>query len=300
MEMPEAEPGKEELTVKPTFAVRNGYSDPASPRFGRNDWTDKLGEALYEAGAFTRTIVKAYSWMSLIIEPVANQATSIDIAQEIERLQFARTSDDAPPHKRFPRPIRPYTTIDSAGLYGECLADKNYWGNYLRIDKAGNIEYVDTNCAFATYIDVRQFEYVRIFGMVWQFMFFAQSVLASAGYTGGVRYLVNLVGTRDTILGDFSKERGQNGGVWESTSDYSYKTSLLKLKCPTANLQLDYKLVIGALNEVSSRGVADDVARKLGLAYNHQSQPRCFNFGTDIFPWRQYFDGLNRCRNLSS
>lgn len=299
MEMPEVEPGQGEPTSKPTYAVRNGYGDSSSPRFGRNDWSARLGEALYERGAFTRTIVKAYSWMSLIIEPVANQAISIDIAEEIERLQFARTANDAPPHKRFPRPIRPYTTIDSAGFYGECLADKDYWGNYLRIDKAGNIEYVDTNCIFATYVDVRQFEYVRIIGMVWQFMFFAQSLLAETGYIGGVRYLVNLVGTRDTVLGDFSKESGPNGRAWASLSDSNYLTSLLKLKCPNANLQLEYKLVIGTLNEVSSREIVDDVARKLGLAYNHQSPPRCFNLDTDIFPWRQYFYELDQCRSLS-
>lgn len=136
--------------------------------------------------------------------------------------------------------------------------------------------------------------------MVWQFMFFAQEVLTEAGYAGGVRYLVNLVGTRDTVLGDFSKERGLNGSVWESLSDSNYHTGLLKLRCPNANLQLEYKLVIGSLNEASSREVVDDVAHKLGLAYNHQSLPRCFNSGTDIFPWRQYFERLHNCSGLSS
>jgi hypothetical protein len=67
---------------------------------------------------------------------------------------------------------------------------------YLRIDNAGNIEYVDTNCVFAIYVDLRQFDYILIVGMVWQFMFFAQGLLAEAGYTGAVRYLVNLVGTQ--------------------------------------------------------------------------------------------------------
>lgn len=128
MEMPETEPGQEKLTIKPTFALRNGYGDPSSPRFGRNDWSNKLGEAIYEKGAFIRTIVKAYSWLSLIIEPVADQAISIDIVQELERLQFVRTRDDTPPHKRFPRPFRPYTTIDSAGFYGECISNREYWG----------------------------------------------------------------------------------------------------------------------------------------------------------------------------
>jgi hypothetical protein len=182
---------------------------------------------------------------------------------------------------------------------GECVAYRDYWGNYLRIDKAGNIEYVDSNNVFATYVDVRRFDYILIVGMVWQFMFFAQSLLANAGYTGGVRYLINLVGTRDTVLDDFSKERGASGGVWRDLSDSNNSTSLIKLKCPSANLQLKYNLIIGTLDEVSSRKVVDDVARQLGLAYNHQTSPRCFNQGTDDFPWGQYFAQLHRWIGLS-
>lgn len=298
MEVPEVQSGQEESAVKPTYAVRNGYGDPYSPNFGRNEWSDKLGEALYEGGGAPRTIVKANSWMSLIIEPVGNQAIAIDVAEEVERLKFLRIPEGAPPYKRFPLPTKTYTTIDSAGLHGECLADPEYWGNYLRIEKDGNIEYVDTNCVFTTYVKVRQFEYVRIVGMVWQFMFFAQAVLANAGYTGGVRYLVNLVGTRDTILGDFSNEPGA-GTKWESPSHPNCKASLLKLRCPNTHLQLEYKFVIGMLNEASSREVVDDVARKLGLAYNHQTSPRCFSPGTDVFPWGQYFDRLDYCRGFS-
>jgi len=298
MEVPEVQAGQEETIIKPTYAVRNRYVDPNDPSFGQNEWTEKLGEAEYEKDAYIRTIAKANSWMSLIIEPLTNQPISINIAEEVERLQFIRTPDDLPPYKKFPRPFKPYTTIDSAGFYGVCLADERYWGNYLRIEKAGNIEYVDSNCAFTIYAGVRQFEYVSIVGMVWQFMFFAQSVLANSGYTGGVRYLVNLVGTRDTILGDFSKESGQ-GSMWENPHHSNSKSRLLKLKCPNAHLQLEYKFALSTLSEASSRGVVDDVARNLGLAYNHQSAPRCFNHDTDIFPWRQYFSRLSQCRELS-
>jgi Caspase domain len=298
IEMPEVEPSQAESIIKPTYAVRNGYVDSDSPSFGRNDWSKKLGEAHYERDAYIRTIVKANSWLSLIIEPIANQSISINIADEVGHLRSRRVPDDLPPYKKFLVPFRPYTTIDSAAFYGECLADETYWGNYLRIEESGNIEYVDTNCAFTVYAGVRQFEYVTIVGMVWQFMFFAQSILANAGYTGGVRYLVNLVGTRNTILGDLSTQPGQ-GSQWVNPSHLNKYSTLLKLKCPNVNLQLEYKFALRTLSEASSREVVDDVARRLGLAYNHQSALRCFNYGTGIFPWEQYFARLNKCSELS-
>jgi len=130
-------------------------------------------------------------------------------------------------------------------------------------------------------------------------MFFAQEVLTEAGNTGGVRFLVNLVGTRDTILEKFAKVPGEGGRRWECPADSSFSTALLKLKCPTPNLQLEYKFVVGMLNLESAREIVDDVAVQLGLAYNHQSAPRCFNYRTNEFPWKQYLDEVSYCRGFN-
>ena len=297
-ERPEVLPSTTAVTVRPTFAVRNGYADPTNPGFGRNDWTERLGEARYEVGAATRAIGRAFSWLSLVVEPTSTQGVVINIAEQLESLRHKR-SDGKQPHEQFVLPQNSMTTIDSVCFYGECIAFRDYWGSFLRLDRKGNIEYADTNCVFIDYADDRRFAYVRLIGLSWQLMFFAQEVLSEAGYAGGVRFLVNLVGTRDTILEDFAKLRGEGGIRWESPDDSSFPTALLKLKCPTPNLQLEYKFVVGLLNQESAREIIDDVVIQLGLAYNHQSAPRCFNYGTDEFPWKQYLDEVSNCRRFN-
>jgi len=133
---------------------------------------------------------------------------------------------------------------------------------------------------------------VQIVGMIWQVVFFAKLMLAECGYERGARVLVNVVGARDTILADFADEPGQNGKRWHepgSPHPLDIGGSLLDLKCPDPNLQMKYQLVLGALDQAASRQIIDDLAKQLGLAYNHQSEPRCFNYKTDVFPWRSFF-----------
>lgn len=67
--------------------------------------------------------------------------------------------------------------------------------------------------------------------------------------------------------------------------------SIQSLQCSDANLQMKYQTVLSSLNESSSFNIVRDVAQQLGLAYNHQSRPRCFNYNTEIFPWPQYREG---------
>lgn len=297
-EKPEVLPATTAGAVRPMFADRNGYADPTSPNFGRNDWSERLGEARYEVGAATRTIGRAFSWLSFVVEPTSTQGVIINISQELESLRHKR-SHGKQPHEQFVLPQNSMTTIDSVCFYGDCIAFRDYWGSYFRLDKKGNIEYADTNCVFMDYADDRRFAYVRLVGLTWQFMFFAQEVLTEAGYAGGVRFLVNLVGTRDTILEDFAKVPGKDGRRWEGPDDSSFPTALLKLKCPTPHLQLEYKFVVGVLNQESAREIIDDVAAQLGLAYNHQSPPRCFNYHTEEFPWKQYMDEVSYCRGFN-
>lgn len=297
-ERPEALPETAAATAKPTFAVRNGYADPTSPNFGRNNWTERLGEARYEVGDPARSISRAFSWLSLIVEPTAAQGLTIDIAQELDVLRNRRTNDKQPPHRRFVLPAKSMTSIDSVCFYGDCIAYRDFWGSFLRLDKRGNIEYADTNCVFMDYADDRRFAYVPLIGLTWQFMFFAQEVLTEAGYSGGVRMLVNLVGTRDTILENFATGAGDEGRRWMSPSGSRIQRELVGLKCPTPHLQLEYKFVVGTFDEERSKEIIDDVAAQFGLAYNHQSSPRCFNYNTGEFPWTQYLNEVNDCRGM--
>ena len=240
-------------------------------------------------------ISKAFSWLSLIVEPLSNQPISIDIAKELSRLQTPRVySASTKPYERFAYPRNARTTIDSLILSDELYHKSDLMGDYLNIEKSGNIEYVNNRDIFLELEGLRFFEYVPLVGLVWQFVFVAKGILGNVGYTGGVRYLVNLVGTQDTLLKAFSNESGMNDKRWSQPfTPADHFGNLIKLKCPTPNLQMSYELVIGNLNESESRKIVDDVARQLSLAYNHQSEPRCFNYGTNTFPWNQYLQSVS-------
>jgi hypothetical protein len=43
-----------------------------------------------------------------------------------------------------------------------------------------------------------------------------------------------------------------------------------------------------SLGEAEAKKMIVGCAEQLGLAYNHQSRPRCFNFNTDVFPWQEF------------
>lgn len=276
-------------TTKLPFSVISGYLNPADPAFGRNDWSSNLGEIRRFEGKPGE--VKAYSWLALLVELVSEQTFEIDLASEVEQLPKYRPSGEKP-HERFMVPERAKTTINSVVLFDPLRYSSSLWGRYLRIEKTGEMEYTDSYYTYFTYQDMRSFRYIQVIGTVWQFLHFAKDWLADHGYEAGVRFFVNLVGTKDTILTDFAAEPGEGREHWREPGSRETawpERSLLELKCPDPNLQMQYNLVIGNLNEESSGSIIKNVAQQLGLAYNHQSAPRCFNYSTDVFPWKQFF-----------
>jgi hypothetical protein len=286
--IPETPLVPEHVAPPATFVEATGYAAPASPQFGRNQFSDRLGSVDRANGLQE---VKAFSWLAVVVEPVADAALAINIAAEAKRLSEL-SAQGAEPFERFLPPREPMTTIDSVVLFDKLRYGSDYWARYLRIEKAGNIEFCDSLYSFFSHRDTRAFRYVQVVGLVWQFLFFAKRILAERRYERGARVLVNLVGTRDTILADFADAPGQGGQRWREPGrpdPLDVGGSLLELKCPDPNLQMNYRLVLGELDEAASRQVIDDVAKQLALAYNHQSEPRCFNYGTDVFPWNSFF-----------
>jgi uncharacterized caspase-like protein len=280
----------EQPAVKPTFATRNGYGDPTHPSFGRNDWSSRLGE-LRGGENYSREMSKAFSWLSLIVEPVSNQPLTVNIAENV-----MPPLPNEKPFLRFQMPPYTMTTSDSRFLFDTLDNEDRYWGRYLRIEKRGNIEYAISDYPiFRQWKDLRIFQYIQIVGTVWRFLFLAKHLLSVGGYTGEVEISVNLVGTRDTLLGDFSRETGEDRQHWsdpfEAGGIFFSGRSLQSLQCSDSNLQMKYQVVLANLNEANSFNIVRDVAQELGLAYNHQSRPRCFNYNTEIFPWSQYREG---------
>jgi hypothetical protein len=273
----------------PAFAEDNGYDKPDDPEFGRNTYSNMLGNMDYTSG---HRESKALSWLAVVVEPVADSTVAVDISREA-----ARFSDYSPegsePFERLLPPRHIKTTISSVLLFDRLSYDSEYWARYIRIDRAGSLEFCDSLLSYYSYEDMHAFRYVQTIGMVWQFLFFSKLMLGEYGYEHGARLLVNLVGTKDTILTDFASAAGSGNKKWLQPGEEDMmgrSRSLLDLKCPDVNLQMDFRVVPADLDEASSRVIIDSVAVQLGLAYNHQSKPRCYNYGTDTFPWKQFFE----------
>jgi hypothetical protein len=295
-EMPEMVAALPVPRLEPVFAERVGYGDPEYPSFGRNDLSAHLGERTWRKDFFGADYSKAFSWLALVIEPVALQTVTFDLTDWFSRLPHYCRSD-ANSIEQFHLFRKTKTTLDSIILYNEMGKNNEFWGNYLRLNKAGNIEYADSRFSFWQVDDIRCFCNVEVVGLAWQFLFLAKAILADIGFSGGVRLLFNLVGTRDTILSDFSTEAGENGSTWRQpfspTGSLTLHGYLPELKCQNPNLQMESKLTLHDLTEESSRRVIKGIAQQLALAYNHQTAPRCFNYNTDIFPWNQYFSNIH-------
>jgi hypothetical protein len=154
------------------------------------------------------------------------------------------------------------------------------------------MEYATSNEVFLENGGRRIFRYVQIVGLVWQFMFSAKQLFARYNYSAGARILVNLVGTRETVLEEFSKEPGEGKRNWSEPflGDFFSPAGSAPI-CADPNLQMEYRFICASLDEKQSHEIADGVARQLGLAYNHKSGPRCFNYHTKVFPWQQYLNG---------
>jgi len=294
--MPESVPQLLSPRVEPTFAERAGYGYPEHPSFGRNDLSARLGERRDRKDFLGADYSKAYSWLALTIEPVAMQTLAIDLTDWSRRLpQYCRTGANS--IEQFHLFRKSKTTIDSIILYNETLGNNEFWGNYLRLHKAGNIEYADDAFSFWQFDDVRCFCNVEVVGLAWQFLHLARAILMDAGFPGGVRFLFNLVGTRDTILSNFSDETADNDKKWRqpfsSTGSLNLYGNLSELQCQTPNLQMEYKLTLHDLTEDKSFEVIRSIAQQLALAYNHQTAPRCFNYNSETFPWKQYFSTIH-------
>ena len=209
-EIPESVEPVCETLPKPQFAVRNGYHDPGHPNFGRNEWSNELGEdrliVTPPPQIPKREFSKAFSWVSLIAEPVASQPILLSIEEERKRLTKLQPYGKKP-FEQFSIPGQVRTTLDSVIFYDELHYDAPFWGCYLRLDESGNMEYADTKHVFRETKGIRCFGYVQTIGKIWQFMFLAKHLLTNAGYRAGIRVLINLVGTRDSILADFSKKQ---------------------------------------------------------------------------------------------
>jgi hypothetical protein len=254
-----------------------------------------LGEHAYREDSWGVDYSRAFSWLALVMEPIALHGITINLNDWLNRRPLQHKSDSSP-IERFHLLLKTKTTMDSVISYNEVGENREFCGNYLRVSKEGNLEYADSHFSFWAKDEVRCFGYISLIGIAWQFLFLAKRLLEDIGFDGGVRFLFNLIGSRDTILSEFSTEPGVEGKRWQdpfsSTGYYHMRDQLFGLKCQESNLQMEYRVGLHDLTEESSFEIVKDIAQQLALAYNHQSLPRCFNYGTDVFPWAQYLSSI--------
>lgn len=288
--------------VRPVFAAKNGYADPESETFGQNEWSKRLGRIAYRAGTKSE-VVSAQHWLALVAEPVSNEPIDFDIRHLATTLPNQVSQTDKM-FDQFRMPSQSLTTATSAILYdGEWSNDgerAERWKRFFRIDRRGAIEHCEFGAAAAIYFagrtndnpgtPVRVFLYVQIIGLLWRFLFTVKRTLRLAGYEAGVRVLVNLIGARDSLLVNFSRETGVDNQRWREPFDMDALcgNSLQDWKCRDAHFQAEFLCSLASLGAAESKKLIVKCAHQLGLAYNHKSLPRCFNFGTEVFPWRQF------------
>ncbi len=268
------------------FATKLGYGDPEHANFGRNDLSTSLGEDRHSESS--REVAGAFSWLAVIVEPTAFQSTCLDIAQLTQTIRDGHLHGEQP-YEKLGLPMNDRTTFNSLVLYSE-FYNTTLLSRYLRITNLGELEYAETGYLFSEYKGRRYFRFVQIVGLVWQVMFFYKCLLLKHNYKAGAHMTVSLVGTRETVLIDFSREAERGKQVWSDPLQdrWSAEDNFPKRKCTDKNIKMEYDFVVCNLNESEALKITKDIGDKLGLAYNHQSAPRCFNYDTDIFPWRQF------------
>lgn len=288
LEYPETAEQGTLVSARKSLAALRGYADPHHPNFGRNDLSSKLGEA--RINERKRSIERAFSWLSVLVEPTANENIAVnisDMAASRNHGGWVQTGPDN--YERFMLPSEHRTTFDSLLDFGE-WEHNGKWTRYLKINRGGSLEYADTKNTFIEVEGLRLFKFVQIMGLTWQLLFLAKKILIESGYRSGVRLTLSLVGARDTALVNFSQQAGKDKTKWRDPLVESFAMSDIseKQKCTDPNLKIEQDLVIGRLGYQDSLKVIQSMARQIELAYNHHDAPRCFNVETDVFPWEQY------------
>jgi hypothetical protein len=271
----------ESLTVAPVFALQRGYGDRESAIFGQNDLSNKLGE--YQIIESIRHCVQARSWLGILIEPLGDQPISIDIAAKATGTIYQAGSE---PYEKFTFPFQMRTMLDSLLIYSEENESRLLY-RYLKIDKAGRLEYADTKNACIQSKGLKIFNFVDIIGLSWQLIFMAKSLLLEAGYNSTIRFTFSMVGTRESILGSFSP-----GWRDPLLDPFGREHIDNRSRCADVNIKIERDIALEKLTSETSVGILKSIAGEVELAYNHQEPPRCFNPETDEFPWTQYSQSI--------
>src|SRR5207248_6897947 len=125
------------------------------------------------------------------------------------------------------------------------------------------------------------FLYVQLVGTISIFLMAAKDVLRSAGYTAGIKYSVNVIGTENSVLADFAHGEGtlqeKQNQRWLQpfeAGEWRIGDSLSKWRCRDENLQFPFRVVLDSLNEPELKQITCECGNQLSLPYNDHSHRR--------------------------
>jgi len=156
----------------------------------------------------------------------------VEIAALATTLPGSQWESDTP-SERFAMPGHAITTAKCVIVYeaerSEEGDDEDYWSRFLRIESNGAIEYCDCTVVevikpMPTPIVINVFRYVQMIGVIWTFLYAARRILNLSGYDAGVRYRVNVSGTKDSVLVQFASRPGLQEQLWRQPFEGFEKT----------------------------------------------------------------------------
>jgi len=272
------------------FLATCNYLDVESEGFGRHTWSDRLVEAHRKADTFGIEFVPAQSWVSFVFRPVDSDCEIDTVALKEKLRPDRRIGREGQWYHGVPRPFNDMflspraTPREFLGTWQP--GDTEGISHFIRIQPSGHIEVGCTYRLFLQREAVRFFGFVTLVGYLWQMVHLSRAIYRDAGFYGETAVLVNLVGTNGTRLADFAKS--QSGG-WASpfSPEYFISTSPDREICYDPNIQIERKLPLANASDDEIETMIREIARDLG-AYYGQERPRCFDYHTNEFPYRDY------------
>jgi len=269
------------------FLTAYNYHDVESEDFGRHALSDRLVEEHLKADAPGAEYVPARSWVSFVFYPV-DSGCEIDTVALKEKLQpNQRIGREGQWYHGVPEPFLDMFWIPRAtpkeflGTWyhrKDQIAEKT--SHFIRISPLGHIEVGCTYPLFCKHNGVRCFTFVTLIGYLWQMVYLSRAIYRETGFYGETAVLVNLVGTNGTRLADFA--RG-----WASPFSPEYLVLREREICYYPNIQIERRLPLADASDDEIETTIREIARDIG-AYYGQERPRCFDYHTNEFPYRDY------------
>ncbi len=279
-----------------SFLIKNNFLEPENETFAKNDFSKLL------VGRSDETADKFFSLVA-VTTPEAIDVDLDGLQQKIfingQQNQIGR-QDEQRHWLRFglgymvekratrrdqiwfrsPRQRNPEKTFQAS--------------QYLRFSEDGGIEFADGYMANYPSKTRDVFNFVYILGRLIMFINLATYTYTAIGYKTEFQLLINLIGTKNTILASFADDdRGTTR--WRSPIsdpiDEAIFSESQQGEAIEPNLQFAYDINAQALFDDPdlSFDIMVDLSRKLQRSYNYSYEPRHYIPDSDEFPWRQYY-----------